>query len=246
MRTLAAMSLAGVLVAVAGPSSAAPGADLPTYRAVYRVERDGKESGESEQSLTYDAARDVYRFVSSVSAKGPLRRVLPNPIVERAEFKYENGEIVPIEFWYEDGSREGDRNFHTVFDWPQSRAVTNAQGKRTELELRAGVLDRASMQVAVMRDMASNAGPGDYMLADHDAITIYRYSRNGQDAVKVLAGTVETQVFVQQREGSTRRLLLWAAPELAFLPVRMERQKDGQTDTVFTLEFVELNGAKSP
>ena len=151
-----------------------------------------------------------------------------------------------MEFWYEDGSRKGDDNFHTVFDWEQGRAVTNAQGGRTELELRAGVLDRASMQVAVMRDMATPEGPGNYALADEDAIKLYSYIRNGQETVNAPSGIVETEVFVQQREGSSRRLLLWAAPQLAFLPVRMEQQKDGQTDTTFTLELVELNGARQP
>jgi hypothetical protein len=100
------------------------------------------------------------------------------------------------------------------------------------------------MQVAVMRDMASPDGPRNYALADEDAIKLYSYVRNGREAVNAPSGTVDAEVFVQQREGSSRRLLLWAAPELSFLPVRMEQQKDGQTDTSFTLEFVEMNGAK--
>ena len=245
MSTFAKLSFMTLSAVVASPSWSAPG-ELPPYRAVYRVEQDGKDTGTSEWALTYDADRDVYRFVSSLSAKGPLQLALPNPIVERAEFKYENGQIQPLQFWYEDGSRKGEQSSHTVFDWTQSRAVTTAHDRRTELELRPGVLDRASMQVAVMRDMASAEGPRDYLLADGDAIMVYRYSRHGQESLEAPAGTVETQVFVQQREGSSRRLLLWVAPELAFLPVRMEQQKDAQTDVIFTLEFVELNGTKRP
>jgi hypothetical protein len=230
---------------LASPTWAAPD-DLPTYRAVYRVEQAGEDTGTSEWTLTYDADREIYHFVSSLSAKGALRLALPNPIVERAEFKYDNGEIQPLQFWYEDGSRKGEENSHTVFDWTNSRAVTNGRGTHTEVELRPGILDRASMQIAVMRDMASAEGPRDYLLADGDGIKLYRYSQSGDEALDVPVGIVQTRVFVQQREGSSRRLLLWAAPELAFLPVRMEQQKNAQTDVVFTLEFVELNGARRP
>ena len=101
------------------------------------------------------------------------------------------------------------------------------------------------MQVAVMRDMARPGGPGSYALADEGAIKLYSYSRHGQETVDAPSGVVETEVFVQQREGSSRRLLLRAAPDLAFLPVRMEQQKDGRPDATFTLEFVELNGERN-
>jgi Protein of unknown function (DUF3108) len=243
MRT-GTIGFALALIGATGANAGAPTDELTTYRAVYRVERDGNKSGESEWSLTYDAERGVYRFVSSLSVVGALRFALPNPIVERAEFEYDKGEIVPIEFWYEDGTRNGDENVHISFDWRRRRAVASSQGESTELELSAGVLDRASMQVAVMRDMASADGPSSYKLADGDSIKVYNYSSAGQEAVQAPAGTLETHAFVQQREGSSRRLLVWAAPEIGFLPVRMEQQKDGQTDTTFTLEFVEMNGSK--
>ena len=58
------------LVALADPNWAAASGDLPTYRAVYRVERDGQDSGASEWSLTYDAGRGVYSFVSSLVRQG--------------------------------------------------------------------------------------------------------------------------------------------------------------------------------
>ena len=236
------LSLIVVLVSLASPNWAAPSDDLPTYRAVYRVERNGKDSGASEWSLTYDAERGVYRFVSSLSAKGALRLALPNPIVERAEFKYENGEIVPMEFWYEDGSRKGDDNFHTVFDWEQGRAVTNAQGGRTELELRAGVLDRASMQVAVMRDMATPEGPGNYRSPMRTRSSSTATSAMGRKPSTLLRALSKRKCLFSNVRDLRAACCFGPRPELAFLPVRMEQQKDGQTDTTLILESVELNG----
>ena len=164
------IAVAALTIALVSQTSASAIGDLPTYRAVYRVDRDGKNSGTAEWSLTYDAERDVYRFVSSLSAKGVLRLALPEPILERAVFRYENGAIVPTEFFYEDGTRRGEGSFYTAFDWPKNRAITIARGRRTDLEVQPGVLDRATMHVALMRDLASGEAPRTYRLADDDAI----------------------------------------------------------------------------
>ena len=238
--------VAALTIAFGSPASASAIGDLPSYRAVYRVERDGKNSGTAEWSLTYDAERDVYRFVSSLSAKGILRLALPEPILERAVFRYENGAIVPTEFFYEDGTRRGEGSFYTAFDWPKNRAITIGRGRRSDLEVQPGVLDRATMHVALMRDLASGEAPRTYRLADDDRIQAYSYARNGQETVSTPAGTFATEVLAQQREGSSRRLLLWLAPEFGFLPVRMEQHKNGQPDSIFVLEHVEIDGIAEP
>ena len=142
-----------------------------------------RNSGTSDWSLRYDAERDVYRFLSSLEARGVLRLAWPEPIVERAAFRYENATIVPTESFYEDGTRRGEHSFYTAFDWPKNRAITIARGRRTDLELQPGVLDRATMHVALMRDLASGEAPRTYRLADDDAIKTYSYARNGHGAV---------------------------------------------------------------
>ena len=101
------------------------------------------------------------RFLSSLEARG-VGLALPEPIVERAAFRYENATIVPTEFFYEDGTRRGEHSFYTAFDWPKNRAITIARGRRADLELQPGVLDRATMHVALMRDLASGEAPRTY------------------------------------------------------------------------------------
>ena len=56
MSKLGMIAVAALTIAHVGQTSASAIDDLPTYRAVYRVDRDGKNSGTSEWSLSYDAA----------------------------------------------------------------------------------------------------------------------------------------------------------------------------------------------
>ena len=49
------------------------------------------------------------------------------------------------------------------------------------------------------------------------------------------SGSVATRILTQQRAGSSRVTWLWVAPELRFLPVRIEQRRDGEVQTAFEL-----------
>lgn len=218
-------------------SASADGA-LPTYTATYQVLHKGRNVGSAVFSVGYDGERGVYTFRSRTTAKGMLRLVRPKPVVERSDFTVRDGRIQPLEFAYEDGSRKGEDNLHVVFDW--DARIASIRGERNlELALSPGVLDRGSLQVAVMRDMAAGAVPGPYVLADENALKTYEYSLQGRETAATPFGELETVRYLQQRQGSSRNMSIWAAPKLHFLPVRFEQHRDGETNTVIVLESVD-------
>jgi hypothetical protein len=222
---------------MAATGFAAADADLPTYTATYQVIYKGKTVGSSEFSVNYDDARNIYTFRSETRVKGLLRLISPNPVVEHSDFAFADGRIRPLEFWYEDGSRKGDDNLHAVFDW--DAGIATIQGEHNaSIELVSGVLDRGSMQVAVMRDMAKTAAPGPYVLADENALKTYEYAVEKHDVAATPLGELATVVYRQTRQGSSRSTSLWAAPALRYLPVRIEQHKGNETDTVLVLESV--------
>jgi hypothetical protein len=231
---LAAAALLGLAA-----SGSAFGADpIPTYSAAYQVEYKGKDLGTSEFKVTYDAASDTYEFSSRTMAKGLLKLASPNPVVERSHFRVVDGRIRPIEFWYEDGSRKGEDNLHVEFDWQRRVALVTGEGSRREVALEDRSLDRGSMQVALMRDMIAAQRPGDYRLAGEDAAQGYTFTDNGEAKTDTGIGTLTTRSFTQQREGSSRSTWLWFAPELSYLPVRIEQRRDGEVQTAFRLASV--------
>lgn len=214
-------------------------AEPTTYTARYTVEYKGKRVGTSEFSVSRDPAQGLYRFTSNVRTKGLLKLISPRPVVERSNFVYEQGRIQPVEFWYEDGTRKGEDNVHVLFDWERRVATATGEGGSTEVALESGVLDRGSMQVAMMGDLASGNTPGPYVLIDGGTLRTYEYTGNGNAMLDTPIGQLQTRRVIQQRAGSSRRTIIWAAPKLRYLPVRMEQQRDGETRTVFTLESVE-------
>jgi hypothetical protein len=226
--------IAAALAVAAHEARGADGA-VATYTATYNVEYKGKEAGTAEFGVLHLADRDLYEFTSRVMAKGLLKLARPKPVVERSLFRVDGDMVRPLEFWYEDGSRSGEDNLHVVFDWTRGIATIESAEARRELAVPSGVVDRGTLQVALMRDLAAGGAPRTYTLADEDSVSAYEYMDNGTATMTTGIGALETRAFTQQRAGSSRTTWLWVAPALRFLPVRIEQRRDGEVQTAFTL-----------
>jgi uncharacterized protein DUF3108 len=226
------------IVALVLPACAAYGADdVATYSATYKVDYKGKEAGTAEFAVLA-LEGGVYEFSSRTMAKGLLKLARPNPAIERSHFRIENGSVLPVEFWFEDGSRSGEDNLHIAFDWQRKVATVGTAEARREMAVPEGALDRGSLQVALMRDLKAMGTPRGYTLADEDSVASYEYADNGAATIATGLGSIETRLFTQQRAGSSRATWLWVAPGLEFLPVRIEQRRDGEVQTSFTLVSV--------
>ena len=213
--------------------------DVQTYTATYTAEAKGKEIGTAEFSVRYIAERGVYEFKSETTAKGFLKLAVPNPAVQRSEFRVTADGLQPLEFWYEDGSRKGDGNVHIVFDWQRKVATTTGKNGRKEFAIPPGALDSGTVQVALMHDLATQGKPGRYQLVDEDSVTEYVYQDEGNAQTSTGMGKLATRAFMQQRQGSSRVNWVWSVPTLKFLPARIEQRRNGEVNSAFTLQRVQ-------
>jgi hypothetical protein len=236
-----------IAAALAVAADEARGADaaVATYTATYVVEYKGKDAGTAVLAVRKLPDGELYEFSSSIMAKGLLKLARPKPAVERSHFRVEADGIRPVEFWYEDGSRSGEDNVHVVFDWDRGVVTFNSAEARREMALPKGAVDRGTVQVVRMRDFASPDAPTTYTIVDDDSVAEYEYTDNGTATITTKAGSYETRIFTQQRAGSSRATQIWVAPELGFLPVRIEQRRDGEVQTALAL--VSVDGlARSP
>ena len=225
-------------LAVTADEARAADATVATYTATYRVDYKGKDAGTAELAVRQLPDGDVYEFKSTVMAKGMLKLARPKPAIELSLFRVDANGVRPLEFWYEDGSRSGEDNLHVAFDWDRSVATFTSADARREMAVPKGALDRGSLQVARMRDFASPEMPRSYTIVDDDSVAEYEYTDNGTATIETKAGSHATRVFTQQRAGSSRTTQVWVAPDLQFLPVRIEQRRDGEVQTALALVSV--------
>jgi hypothetical protein len=221
-------------VALGAPAAAA---ELAEYRAHYEVRHNGRRAADVEFSVVADGA-GRYIYTSITETRGLLRLVAPSPVTERSQFRFDGNRLLAVQFDYTVGSRTNDDNYSIAFDAARSEVrITRADGTQT-LPHEPELLDRGSLQVALMRDLSRCELPGPYRWVDDDGITTYRYADLGNAETDTGAGRFATVRFSQQREGSSRTTVLWLAPALGFLPVFVEQIRDGATETVYNLQEV--------
>ena len=222
---------------VAAHEARAADPPVATYTATYTVEYKGKQAGVSEWSVR-DVGNGRYEFQARITPKGMLKLIRPKPTIERSQFTVEGAHFRPLEYWFEDGSRSGEDNWHVVFDWERRIATVTTTEARRELAVPDSAIDVGTLKAAVMRDLSVRGAPGPYEVADQDAVFTYEYTDSGPTTLQTGVGSLETKLFVQHRAGSSRSTWLWAAPKLGFLPVRIEQRRNDEVQTSFLLTGV--------
>ena len=209
------------------------------YRASYEVSHKGRRAANAEFSVV--AAGDAeYLYSSITEPRGLLKLLVPGPATESSRLRLSANRLQPIQFDYVDGSRKGEDNFSVAFDPAGGEVrITRAEGVET-LPFDQDLLDRGSLQVALLRDLANCSFPGPYRWVDDDGVKIYRYERLDDAEAKTAAGSFPTVRFSQQRESSSRQSILWLAPSLGFVPVYVEQIDNGETETVYSLEDITI------
>ena len=231
---------AATLLGIAAGGAVAPAqpADgLPGYDAVYSLHDRGRAAGEVEFSLTLvEAGTGTYRFRSVTRFRGVYRLIVPRPVEETSEFILENGRIRPLVYSLSDGTRRNRNSFRAEFDWESGRAVSVTEWI-VETETVPGMQDRGSLQVALML-LDDGFTTKQVALLDKDGPEIHELRAFGEETLDTPLGRIETRKVIQRRIGSSRQSLVWLAPDLHGLPVRIERQNDGETRAALQLEDV--------
>jgi hypothetical protein len=79
-----------------------------------------------------------------------------------------------------------------------------------------------------MQDLASGVRETRYAVADGGKVKTYLLRVIGHERIETVLGDLDTVVVERRREGHGRVTLVWCAPTLRYLPVRVEqREEDG-------------------
>jgi hypothetical protein len=220
-------SIAALLLTLAVTSAGA--SDLRPFKAIYDVSYGGRAAGTSELHLQ-QLPDGSWSYDSRITVRTLVRLLVPNskiPPDEHSRFRIQDGRIVPDSFSAAAGSRNDSRAQHLQFDWLRGRLTGTAERKRVDMPLQPGMLDTMSVQVALMLDLASGREPSRVAVFDTDRIKEYAYAAEGTATISTDVGDYQTVIYRSSRTGSDKTTVFWCAPELGYLPLRVERH-DGK------------------
>lgn len=236
-RSVLLAALLCALVPVVASAGAASSGSLNEFEAAYKV-RASVASGDLSMSLR--AADDgAFLFRTLTRPRGLVRIFARGEIDESSTIVYRDESVIPLDYSLTDTISK-NRDARISFDWAGGAVVGVERGEEVGAELQPGMLNRAALYVALMQDLQNDRLPESYVLFDRGRVKTYELSRQGIETVEVPYGRFEAVKLVRESEDSRRSMHLWCAPELNYLPVRIDLYKEDKR--VSRAELKAVNG----
>jgi hypothetical protein len=241
VRWRATARAATVGLILAGFATLAPravaAAELAPFEASFNVNWRGMGAGTAKLTLRR-LDGDRWSYESHNVARGIFKVAIPGAIRQRSELRIEDGRVVPQTFMTDDGSDKRQRDSEVRFDWQEGRARGTAESKPVDLQLQPGLQDSLSIQVALMQELLAGRTPEKFLMLDKTEVKEYLYIEEGKERVDTALGSFDTIKYRSKRPNSDRGTVFWCAPELGYMPVKVERQRDSKIE--WSMSIVKL------
>ncbi len=211
---------------------------LTPHAAEYKV----KVSGVGGRLTTRLERRgDDFEALHVIEATGFAGLFARGEVRELSRFSDFGRGLLPLHYEARNTLRQ-DSGANLDFDWDGGRVTGSVfeDGTNTSVDvaLDEPMFDRLAVQYRLMSDLALGGiealeaeadddapGRASYILFDGDESDTLDITPIGARAIKTRAGTFDTIGVQHQKQGSSRRTLLWLAPELDYLPVLIEQYR---------------------
>lgn len=207
------------------------------FSAEYHVFRNGSKIGERTQALRKQD--NGYLYEAQMHTTGLAAFLKPGNITERSYWLLKNDLVQPQRYEYFDSS-DDSRTTKLLFDWQNLRVTNHVGDTPWTMEILADTQDKYGYMLALMHDLQAGKASRDYTIADGGRLKTYRFKNLGQQLLDTTLGKLETIKLQRIRVGKTnRKVFIWFAPSLGYLPVKVERHKKG---SVFTMLLQHVEG----
>ncbi|GAA0682247.1 DUF3108 domain-containing protein [Marinobacterium maritimum] len=201
-------------------------AQLPAFKATYTTAFDMgiSLSGEAVRQLQ-QTANGQWRFSSEAAA-------MMAGISETTRFNYYPSEpIQPVSYRYHRKVLGKSRKASVDFDWDKLSVTTVVKDKPWKMQVPTGTQDKLSYQLQMRLDLLAGKTEMTYSVADGGKLKEYRFKVTGEEEIDTPYGRYNAVRVMRDRgEDADRETLIWLAPELDYLIVRLEQtESDGKT-----------------
>ena len=235
LRALALLLITTWLPAAVGATGTASGtapdkaAELTPFNATYALSRNGLHLGSNRLQLSRDTD-GRWRYAATITPGGLLSLFVADTVEEESRWRLHGDTIRPDHYRYHRFGGKKERRVELSFNWESREVVNDVGGDRWTMEIPDGTLDKLLYQVAIMRDLKRGERAMNYAIADGGTLKRYHLKVTGEESLETPLGVLRTLRIERTKESSSKTTRLWCAPELGFLPVRIEQvKKEGET-----------------
>ncbi len=231
----------GPATAAATASAPAAGAGLRPYEVVYEFSAYGFTAGTVTLALRQETPEE-WTYISKSQPRGLFQLVHSAARTVTSRMVIDPRGVRPLlSTDTEDGDAAPQSAVH--FDWAANRATGTVDGQAIDMELRPGVQDDLSAQVALIRALNDGQTPTSFLVFDKSGIRDYSYKPVGEETLHTPLGDLATVIYFSQRAKAPRSTRYWCAPALGFIPVRVEQRRLDKVEWTMNLRHLRRDAA---
>jgi len=206
-------------------NTAVPTIKLAPFEIDYDISRSGITIVHMKRQLL-KINDNEYRFESRSRPSKAVSWILKDRISEHSHWKYHQQQPRPLHYHYQRRDSRKKKHIELDFDWQKGIVSDNKRAPFWSSRIPPQTLDKLLYQLQLMLDLQSGKAELSYTIADSGKIRHYDFVRTGTETIQLPLGRYETVKL--HRNSGERSSTIWFAPELNYLPVRIEHQaKDG-------------------
>ena len=207
------------------------------YEAVYTVkllQADGTLRAKLENN------NGTYTYSLKTEPTGFWKLIANGSINESSEFEIINEEIRSINYRLNDTIRRNARESEVDFDWSKKVIKGFYKDRVIDFNIEKRILTRILLQIEIMHQKQRNNLKDTYLIIDKDEIKeIDITSSNSGKKISVPFGSYDVIEVSHRSKNSNRINTFWLAPELDFIPVKLEQTEGNKVN--FEANLVQLN-----
>lgn len=202
-------------------------AELPEFEASYHLIGRGIHIGTSTLSLSYpEEGHYLYE-----SRSWPLKLVswiLKDRLHESSAGLVDDSGFRPLAYRYERSGGRKQRRAKLAFNWETMQVENHVDGSNWKMDIPAGTVDKLVIQLGIMQALQAGKKDVYFRVADGGRLKDYSFQVMDREQLVLPAGTFDTVRVARVRENTERETIVWCAPALGYLPVRIrQRESDG-------------------
>ena len=218
-------------------------ANPPTaFQVSYNIEKYNNIVGVMQLSLQQQDDRFIY--TSKTEPKGLLDLFSDDKVFEQSILQWdaEHQQLRLLEYQFKRSEKPND-NQHFTMTWNNADSALCSGIYRKQpftLTLESPAWDQLSVQLALMTDLSSNDNQVKsyrYDIIDSANLSDYKFLLETEQTIKIGQQEYRTLKLKRPHESGKRTTYLWLAPELGYIPVRVEQFRKGKLH--FSMELAE-------
>lgn len=227
------------LITVSNSSLAQPNGLPDAFKADYSVARGGLTLGNLHASLKYNG--NNYEYQKYTQATGMAALLTGIKITENTNGQLSGLQIIPKSYLFNQSRRKKSRIDKAEFNG--RNAVGSYKNTPYKVIMPNGTQDRASLELALARDIGQNKPRLQYHVVERGKIKKYNFQKIGMEQIQTPAGNfsaIKVKVIREGKKKKKRETVFWLAEKIDYLPVKIKHTEKGEVITTVIKNYQKL------